>query len=81
MITKKDIQKLEDHFRQIFATKEELQEVKRELKHDILQFKDDILWEIKAMREELAVVISYRDKIEDHEERITQLEKKKRLIS
>ena len=37
-------------------------------------FKDDILFEIKAMREELAIVIGYRQRIEDHEERIEVLE-------
>ena len=78
MLTKKDKADLVQEFSKIFATKEELAhvttELRRELKNDILQFKDDILFEIKAMREELAIVIGYRQTIENHEERISMLE-------
>lgn len=40
----------------------------------LVEFKDAILTEIKAMREELAIIIGYKDQIEDHETRITKLE-------
>lgn len=63
MLTKKDKSEFVEEINKVFATK-----------HDLIQFKDDILFEIKAMREELAVVIGYRQRIEDHEERIEVLE-------
>jgi hypothetical protein len=62
--------------RQIF--REEINQsndaLKKELKNDILQFKDDILGEIVKLREEVAVVNGYRDKIENHEERLEAIE-------
>lgn len=63
MLTKKDKSEFVEEINKVFATK-----------HDLIQFKDDILFEIKAMREELAVVIGYRQMIENHEERIEVLE-------
>lgn len=74
MLTKKDKADLVQEFSEIFATKDELKQFKSEIKNDIVQFKDDILFEIKAMREELSIVIGYRQTIEDHEERIVSLE-------
>lgn len=62
-----------------FATKDDLRSeisgLRSELKSDILTFKDEILREVVAMRQELSVVIGYRDRIEDHEVRIKKLEK------
>ena len=72
MLTNNDIAKLKE----VFATKEELNDLKSELKNDIVEFKDAILHEIVAMREELAVTLGHRDMLEDHETRITKLEKK-----
>jgi len=60
MITDKDISKLEKKF----ATKDNL-----------VNFKDEILHEIKGLREEITLVIGYKDEIEDHEYRIERLEK------
>lgn len=57
--------------------KTDIENVRKELKNDILQFKDDILHEIVAMREELTVTLGHRDMLEDHETRITKLEKKR----
>lgn len=58
-LTKKDGEK--------FATKEDLKSeisgLRSELKSDILTFKDEILYEVKAMRGEISVVIGYRDQI------------------
>lgn len=69
MLTKRDLQQA------LFQLKDELKrELKQELGQDILQFKDEILFEIKGIREELAIVVGYRDRIEDHEERIEKLE-------
>lgn len=67
MLTKKDIQLLKASLQDTFVTREEFND-------KLLQFKDDILSEIKNMREDLAVTIGYRGLIEDHEDRITQLE-------
>jgi hypothetical protein len=99
MLTKKDIQMIREALvqdfkkvfleegKKIFATKEELQEVRIELKNDIqllkedvLLFKDEILGEVKAMREELTIVVGYRQYIEDHDERISALERGKYVI-
>ncbi len=70
MLTKRDIQTLKE----IFITQDDFNEFRGEIKNDILQFKDDILWEIKAMREEMTIMIGYRGTIEDHEQRIKILE-------
>lgn len=61
MLTKTDITKLKG----IFA-----------LKDDLVKFKDEILSEIIKLRDDITVVIGYRDMIENHELRITKLEKK-----
>ena len=54
----------------------EMQDMKKELKVDIVQFKDEVLSEIIKLRKDITVVIGYRDTIEDHENRIQKLEKK-----
>lgn len=51
------------------------EQTKKELREDIVQFKDEILHELIKIREDLAVVIGYREHIEDHEVRIIKLEK------
>jgi len=60
MITDKDISKLEEKF----TTKE-----------DMVDFKDEILHEIKGLREEITIVIGHKDQIEDHDYHIERLEK------
>lgn len=67
MLTKIDINKL----REAFVTKDEF----KDLKNDIVTFKDEILHEIIKLRDDITVVIGYRDMIEDHEQRIIKLEK------
>ena len=59
MITDADVKKLEKKF----ASKE-----------DLINFKDSILSEIIKLREDIEVVIGYRDMIEDHNQRIEKLE-------
>lgn len=51
-------------------------EVKTELKNDILTFKDQILFEINKLRDDITVTTGYRDIIQDHESRIETLEAK-----
>ena len=70
MLTKNDIKLL----REVFATKEDLN--RYALKEDLVNFKDEILYEIRSMRQELVVIIGYKDQIEDHEVRLEKLEKK-----
>lgn len=79
MITDHDIEKL----KKVFATKEDLKEfvTKGDLKqfvtkNDIISFKDQILHEIQKLRDDVAIVVGYRDMIEDHEIRIGTLEVK-----
>lgn len=49
------------------------------IKEEILEFKDEILGEIKAMREELTVALGqysrHEDELENHEHRLSKLEK------
>lgn len=61
MLSANDIKLLEKKF----ATKE-----------DLVNFKDAILHEILAMRQELAIIIGYRDQIDEHEVRIEKLKNK-----
>ncbi|QQG43989.1 MAG: hypothetical protein HYW86_03955 [Candidatus Roizmanbacteria bacterium] len=63
-------------------TKSDLEQIKKiinmelePLKEDIVLFKDEILYEIIDLRDDISVVVGYRDLIEDHEQRITNLEK------
>lgn len=55
-----------------FATKEDLKNYAT--KDDLINFKDSILTEIIKLREDIAVVIGYRDMIENHDQRIEKLE-------
>lgn len=74
MLTKQDF----DRLREIFVTKDDFYSLKdevKELKNDIVIFKDEILHEIVAFREEMAVVTGYSNRIEDHDQRIGKLEK------
>lgn len=88
MITDADVKKLERKFAtkddlKKFATKDDLKKcaTKDDLKNyatrdDLVNFKDDILSEIIKLREDIEVVIGYRDMIEDHDQRIGKLEAK-----
>ena len=76
MITESDIRKIKDSLSDTFATKNELQMAKNDLKNDLVNFKDALLHEILAMRDELSIVLGYREQIEDHEHRLEKLEKK-----
>ncbi len=71
MFTKQDFLQLKE----IFATKDDLKALEKKLTNDILNFKDEILHEIVAFREEMSVVIGYSDRIENHDQRIEKLEK------
>lgn len=70
MLTQKDITRLET----LFATKEELQDVRNDM---ITRF-DAVMFELKAIREDLAAStyrqIIHSDTLENHEERLTTLE-------
>ena len=69
MLTTTDLKKIKE------ITRDEIQtELRKELKNDIVTFKDEILHEIVAFREEMAVVTGYSDRIEDHDQRIEKLE-------
>lgn len=79
MITDADIKKL----KKVFATKEELSKMDMKLdgtfdllRGDITSFKDQILHEIIKLREDITIVVGYRDMIEDHETRIGKIESK-----
>ena len=90
MITDADIKKIEKAFEKKFATKDDLKRfaTKNDLKRfatkddlknyatrdDLINFKDSILNEIIKLREDIEVVIGYRDMIENHDQRIEKLE-------
>lgn len=64
---------IEKHFISVLdANKEEL---RRDLNNDILNFKDEIIGEIKTLRLETSATASYRPMLTDHEKRISTLEK------
>lgn len=66
MLTKTDIKNIKEIFRNDF----------NKMREEIIQFKDDILNEIIKLREDNTVIVGYRDMIEDHDIRITKLERK-----
>jgi len=49
---------------------------RQELKDDIVSFKDEVLHEILALRDEITMIQGRRDMLENHEQRITELENK-----
>ncbi|MCR4276666.1 MAG: hypothetical protein NUV87_00905 [Candidatus Roizmanbacteria bacterium] len=55
-----------------FATKDDLKNYAT--RDDLVSFKDSILSEIIKLREDIEVVIGYRDMIENHDQRIEKLE-------
>jgi len=67
MITQRDMDGLENRFREVFATKDEFQQ----LKNDLMNKLDSILKEILASREE-ETILSHR--VSNHEDRVTALE-------
>jgi hypothetical protein len=46
------------------------------LKSEIASFEDVIIGRLDKIDEELAIINGYKDQLEDHEDRITRLEKK-----
>lgn len=56
--------------------KEEVGVVEKRLDEKITIFKDEILGEIEKSRDEMEITKGYGDQLEDHENRITKLEKK-----
>lgn len=79
MLTKFDLksikQLISDANDQLIDTFSKLHvQTKEELKNDIINFKDQILKEIKKLREDVISVTGYKGKIEDHETRIEKLE-------
>ncbi len=55
-----------------FATKDDLKYLPT--KEEFYSKMDELMGEVKAMREEVMVVTGYKDQIEDHETRITKIE-------
>ena len=69
MLTKSDTQTIKK------IVKELLDEQKVDLEEKLTRFKDEILHEIVDLRDDVAVITGYRDMIEDHEIRLTSVEK------
>lgn len=74
--TKNEIKKYIDVIAEKFVTNDKLDKTIRDLHNDIAQFKDDILKEIVKLREEVAIVGGFRDRIDNHEVRIDKLEQR-----
>lgn len=72
MLTKSDIKLISQLFSDEFS--EKFSEARKKLKEDLVNFKDEILSEVKKLREEVTVVTGYKDQIEDHDTRINKLE-------
>jgi len=71
--TKDDLKALEARQDKKFTTKDDLKIYAT--KNDMIDFKDTILHEIKGLREEVTIVIGYKDQIEDIDYRVERLEK------
>ncbi len=78
MLTKKDLQHIQDMMDETFERKfevkfeEKFEEIRLYFSNEVLQFKDDILHEIKDIRTDLDIAIG---KLYTHEERLQMLEK------
>ncbi len=70
MLTLKDIELM----RKFFPSKEDFDDYKQEVNNNILNFKDEILTEIKELRIETEVNSSFRNKIDKQDKRIGRLE-------
>lgn len=66
-ITVKDADYLEERFKEVFATKDNIMQIKS----NIIDHLDQVLKEVVSSREEQAVIGS---QLTNHEERITKLE-------
>ena len=83
MLTKKDLKliaELYNESRKEFARgfgqlKEEMSQLREEIKDRIYKSEDKILKELADMRDELIITSGYSDRLENHEERIESLEK------
>lgn len=73
MLIKSDIKLISQLFSDEFS--EKFSDARKQLKEDLLDFKDEILSEVQKLREDVNVVTGYKDQIEDHETRIGKLEK------
>lgn len=51
-----------------------MESFRTEVKNTIYQFKDDILTELRGMRDELVVIGGHRDRIDDLDIRVTKIE-------
>ena len=70
MLTLKDIELMEKYF----ATKQEISDFRQEMNNNLLKFKDDIITEIVALRQETDINSSFRSKIDKQDKRIDRLE-------
>jgi len=77
MITDKDISKL----KQVFASKDDLSTAVKELKNEIVKFKDEIVGRLNKIDDELTVTNGYGDQLEDHDNRLKKVEKHLNLSS
>ena len=65
---------------EINGIKDDISDIKDELRlfrDDYDNFKVEILNEVRILRDEVSIVVAYRDDIEDHEVRISKLENNK----
>ena len=83
MLTPKDIELMEKHFltkkeflveKSDLFTKQDGEDLRHELRNDLLDFKDAIITEIKELRQETEINSSFRQRIEKQDKRIDRLE-------
>ncbi len=77
MLTTSDLAKLKAEFVTKKYFNESIEKLTQILREEIIVFKDQILGEIAALREEATITVGYRGILEDHEVRIEKLEKEK----
>jgi len=83
MLTEKDINLMKKHFltkkeflieKSDLFTKQDGEDLRHELRNDLLDFKDAIITEIKDLRLETEVNSSFRNRIEKQDKKIERLE-------
>ena len=75
MTLEEQMKKMETLF--VSVIREEAEKSRKFIQNDILDFKDGIISEMKTIRLEQAVIGKYKKTLVDHEDRISDLEKKR----
>ena len=68
-LTRNDLQAIRS------LVKDEVEASEKRTESKMIQFKDEILNEVKGLRQEVTIVVGYKDQIEEHEDRLNTVDK------